>query len=171
MNEAASQSAAAPELFGSDRMWGLKELPLPEPVSWWPQTTGWLILGIVLLLIAGWISWRFWRRYQRNAYRRHALARLETMEIDPAALAELPALLRKSALAAEARETVAGLRGRAWVDWLNAGARRPLFSDADAAVLDQLAYNAKAAASLDEPLRQHLVDASKAWMRSHRAAI
>ena len=47
-HQGAGQSAA--ELFGSDRMWGLKELPLPEPVSWWPQTTGWYVLGSLIFL-------------------------------------------------------------------------------------------------------------------------
>jgi hypothetical protein len=37
------------EIFGSDRMWGLKELPLPDPVSWWPQTPGWYLLGTLFL--------------------------------------------------------------------------------------------------------------------------
>ena len=44
-----SQQSAA-EIFGSDRMWGLKELDLPEPVSWWPQTPGWYVLAALLVV-------------------------------------------------------------------------------------------------------------------------
>jgi len=35
--------------FGSDRMWGLKELPPPDPVSWSPQSSGWLFVAALVL--------------------------------------------------------------------------------------------------------------------------
>ena len=64
------------EIFGSDRMWGLKELPLPDPISWWPQTPGWYVLGGLAVAGLCYLMWRLWMRYQHNAYRREGLARL-----------------------------------------------------------------------------------------------
>ena len=48
----------------------LKELSLPAPVSYWPQTWGWgVLLGVLvvaLLVLAG----RKWLRWRGDAYRR-----------------------------------------------------------------------------------------------------
>ena len=162
---------SAAKIFGSDRMWGLKELPLPEPVSWWPQTPGWFVLAVLVLLGLGWVGWRLWRRYQRNAYRRDGLAQLDAMLSDPTALNNLPFLLRKSALKAGARNQVAGLRGEDWIAWLNDSARRPLFKEFDGDALDRLAYAGDADRAIDDAWARHLVEASKAWMRSHRVAV
>ena len=168
-NHEASTSSA--EIFGSNRMWGLKEIPLPDPVSWVPQTVGWYIFAIIFLAVLAWYLQRLWLRYQRNAYRRKGLEMLSAMLADPASASSLPFLLRKSALAAAKRENVAGLRGREWIAWLNDCAGTPLFDEADGAALDRLAYCGDGYPPLDKDHIRHLIEASQIWMRSHRAAI
>lgn len=169
MTDQPSESSA--ELFGSDRMWGLKELPLPEPVSWWPQTPGWYLLGTALLLVLVWLGWKLWLRYQRNSYRREGMARLNGMASDPQALKDLPFLLRRSALQAAPRKDVASLRGDDWLAWLDDSAGRKLFEQTDAEALDELSFAGENDRSLDDVSAQRLIEASKVWMRSHRAAI
>jgi hypothetical protein len=171
MSDQAASPQSSAELFGSDRMWGLKELPLPEPVSWWPQTFGWYILAALLLLGLAWLGWRQWRHYQHNAYRREGLAKLEVMASDPTALRQLPYLLRKSALCAAPRADVAGLRSRDWISWLNESAGCELFAETDGEKLDALAYARDRQPLLNDTELQHLVDASKTWMRDHRASV
>ena len=171
MTDQTNTAPSSAELFGSNRMWGLKELPLPEPVSWWPQTTGWYVLAAIILAAAIWLGLRLRDRYRRNAYRRSGLAELQAMSTDPTLLAALPFLLRKSALAAAARDEVAILRGGDWIQWLNLSAGRELFSKEDGRTLDRLAYAGEPAARLDEATTRHLLDASTAWMRCHRAAV
>ena len=158
MTEQASASPSSAELFGSDRMWGLKELPLPEPVSWWPQTLGWYILGLLLLLALAWFGWRLWQRYRRNAYRREGLAELDDIATDPEGLRRLPYLLRKSALAAVPRSEVAALRGGDWIAWLNRSAGSELFTDSDGQMLDRLAFADAGLLALDEPHARHLLE-------------
>ena len=165
-----SDKQSPTELFGSDRMWGLKELPLPDPVSWWPQTEGWYIVGGMILAGLCYLIWRLWTRYRDNAYRREGLADLERMANDPVALKELPLLLKKSALMAGSRQQVANLRGRAWIEWLNETAGQELFSMADADSLEQLAYAQPGRAFTDGKVAGHLIEASKSWMRMHRAS-
>ncbi len=171
MTDQTGAAISSAELFGSNRMWGLKELSLPEPVSWWPQTTGWYVLAAIILGAAVWLGLRLRDRYRRNAYRRKGLAELQAMTSDPATLATLPFLLRKSALAAAEREEVAMLRGNDWIEWLNRSAGRELFCEQDAKTLDRLAYAEESAAWLDETTTLHLLNASTAWMRCHRAAV
>ena len=155
--------------FGSNRMWGLKELPLPEPVSWFPATAGWLFVGAVLLAILGGLAWWRWRAWQRERYRRDALARIDAMRGAAKALALLPLVLRSTALAAFPREEVASLRGRAWVAWLNENGGR--FDPADAERLDLLPYDQRVANDLEPDVAARLVDASRAWVKGHHARL
>ena len=155
--------------FGSDRMWGLKELPLPEPVSWMPATPGWIVVGVVLLaVVAAILAWRR-RARARERYRREAIARLSAMRGDAAALRELPLLLRATALAAFPRDEVAGLRGASWVEWLNEHGGR--FEPADAERLDRLPYEPAAAEALPPDAAAHQLDASRRFVRGHRARL
>ncbi|WP_339452481.1 DUF4381 domain-containing protein [Pseudomonas sp. EA_5y_Pfl2_R50] len=79
----------------------LKELSLPAPVSYAPQTWGWWVLLAVLILAALLIGIRRYWQWRRNAYRREGLARLAQLRSrsdDLNALRELPELLKRVAL-------------------------------------------------------------------------
>ncbi len=79
----------------------LKELGLPEPVSYAPQTWGWWVLLGFLVLAALLIGIRRYVQWRRDAYRREGLARLAQLRSrseDLNALRELPELLKRVAL-------------------------------------------------------------------------
>jgi Domain of unknown function (DUF4381) len=114
---------------GSPRLQGLQELPLPAPVSYVPQTIGWLFVAIVLLAVVLPALWMGWRRYERQRYRRNALqelagieANLASGQVDPlqraAMLAAIPRLLKRTSLEVAPREQVAALTGDAWLAFL-----------------------------------------------------
>lgn len=155
--------------FDNDRMWGLKEIPLPEPISFLPATAGWLLVtGLALLIMAGLVH-RGWRSWQRQAYRREALARLDAIGREPRALADLPGVIRATALAAFPRSEVAGLRGVAWLAWLNRNGGR--FDPADAEWLATLPYDEGAAVRRAPKEIGRLLKASRAWVREHHARL
>jgi hypothetical protein len=85
----------------------LKEMSLPAPVSYAPQTWGWwalLALLIVTLVVTG--ARRYWQ-WRRDRYRREALVRLEELQQrsnDLSALRELPELLKRVALSMPFRQ-------------------------------------------------------------------
>ena len=169
MQDANNAAKALATQFGSNRMWGLKELPLPEPVSLFPATPGWLAVAAVVLALAAWCGLRLWRGWQRQGYRREALRRLRRFESEPAALAELPLVLRGTALVAFPREEVASLRGRAWVEWLNANGGS--FEPEDSEWLDRLPYAPDGAAGVEPNVAARLVEASQNWVRRHDARV
>ena len=49
---------------------------LPEPVRYTPQTIGWLILFVVVLIVAVWWGYRRYRFWLANRYRGVALKQL-----------------------------------------------------------------------------------------------
>ncbi len=66
---------------GSYMLRELKEVPLPDLVSWWPQTIGWKLLLILILLGAAYLIYRKVRHWWHNRYRREAIVAL--MRLSP----------------------------------------------------------------------------------------
>ena len=92
--------------------------PVPEPpqVSLWPQTAGWIWLGLAVACVAAWLGRRWLATRRANAYRRAALKAIAAAGDDPVALAEI---VRRAALAGYPRAEVAGLYGEDWLAFLN----------------------------------------------------
>jgi hypothetical protein len=157
------------ERFGSDRMWGLKELPLPESISWFPATPGWLVIAALALAATFWVGWRLRRLWLQAAYRREALERLEAIERGALAIDELPGILRKAALEAFAREEVAALRGPEWVAWLNAHGGD--FESEASEWLDLLPYESTAASRIDPAMTERLLSAGRSFVKGHSAVV
>ena len=110
-----------------DPLAGLADIVTPPPVSWLPQTWGWAVLGAVLLVLLAWMLWRWRKRREANRYRREALGELERISLN-----EVPALLKRTALAAWPREQVAALSGAEWVAFLKVeGGLADLLNDAE----------------------------------------
>ncbi|WP_432669541.1 DUF4381 domain-containing protein [Pseudomonas umsongensis] len=91
----------------------LKEIALPAPVSYAPQTWGWWLLLAVLVVAIVLLSARRYWQWRRDSYRREALLRLAQLQKrsdDLNALRELPELLKRVAISLPTRNPVgAGL--------------------------------------------------------------
>jgi hypothetical protein len=79
----------------------LKEIGLPTPVSYAPQTWGWwVLLGVLVIAVLLVGARRYWQ-WRRDRYRREALVRLAQLQASNdqlGALRELPELLKRVAL-------------------------------------------------------------------------
>lgn len=155
----------------------LRELPLPAAVSYWPQTWGWAVAALLLLAGSAWAAWVGWRRHRRNRYRRQGLAALNLLAriaaSDPLAARGLPALLKRTALAAQrasARAQVAPLSGDAWLAYLERGSGQGFPGDAPQ-LLTQLAYASDdAVRQLDSASLAQLIQSCRTWMVNHHVA-
>ena len=155
----------------------LQELPLPEPVSWAPQTVGWLAVAAVLLLAALWAAWAGWRRHKRELYRKVALAELgqiETALHDASqrsiALAAIPALIKRTSLAAHPKEHVAALSGDEWLAYLKRTNGR--FDERSGALLTLISYApAERIAALPKNEVDTLLSATRDWIQRHHVEI
>ncbi|NWB27946.1 DUF4381 domain-containing protein [Pseudomonas gingeri] len=153
----------------------LQEIPLPAPVSYWPQTWGWtVLLGLLIVGLLAWGVRRYWC-WRQNRYRREALARLEQLSRrleQPEALRELPEVLKRVALSMPGipASTVTLLSGESWQRFLVEHGDNRLPTDFSQA-LAELAYapDSRLQALAPEQRRQ-LFDQCRHWVEHHHVA-
>jgi hypothetical protein len=157
----------------------LKELALPAPVSYAPQTWGWWVLLGVLILLTLITTMRRYRQWRRDAYRREGLARLAQLRNrsdDLNALRELPELLKRVALSMPTQSpswnpvNVGALGQEDWQSFLQRHSKKQLPADLSTQ-LAQLAYAPDdVLRALPAPQRQALFDTCQCWVEHHHVA-
>ena len=104
----------------------LHDIHLPAPIGWWPLAPGWYLLAALTVLIGFSLFFMIHRAYSNGRAKRQALRELAQFEQQyqqdtnsQLASARLSELLKRVALAYYPRTQVAGLRGEAWIAFLN----------------------------------------------------
>ncbi len=162
--------------FGNPKVQGIKEIVLPEPVSYVPQAVGWwILLGIVGLLLAWWI-YRRYIKWHGNRYRRQALLELAMIEEQLSqesgrisALAAISVLIKRTAIEAFGRNSVAELSGHLWLEFLDRTGSTNSFSQGPGQLLPEFAYAKREALNemSKETIDQVLV-LVKVWINQHK---
>jgi hypothetical protein len=153
----------------------LHDIVPPPSASWWPPAPGWYwVLGIFLVLTFILIL-RSALRWQRNRYRREALAELAIHESAlteavrrAAAISAMAELLKRAALTVFPREHVASLTGPAWFTFLDRTGRTTAFSAGSGRTLEDAAYDPRNVAALDESSARELASVVRHWLAHHR---
>jgi hypothetical protein len=162
--------------FGNPQVQGIKEIILPEPVSYTPQTVGWWILFGVVGLLFTWWAWRRYVTWRRNRYRREALMELAEIEQQLnrkleriSALAALSALVKRTAIHAFGRSSVAELSGKVWLEFLDKTGATNDFSLGPGRLLPEFAYSKQEILNemSNETIDQVLI-VVKDWIRRHK---
>lgn len=112
----------------------LRDIHLPDPVSWWPPAPGWYVLaGMAILVSATGAAWYWWRL--RTAFKRAACRELEAIkqrysssEDVHQAMREVSVLIRRVALTLGPRERVAALLGQEWFEVLDSWSNAKVFT-------------------------------------------
>lgn len=97
----------------------LRDVTIPDSVSWFPQTIGWKILGVALLLAAFYLAYRLALRWWNNRYRKEALKELTVLDARDKNSTERTFKVLKVVLRYLDRSN-AKLFGQAYVNRLNA---------------------------------------------------
>ena len=144
----------------------LNDIVVPDAVPWWPLAPGWYVVAVVIAVSLTVIAVLGWRRWRKDRYRRQALAELRDIRGDSrGSLQRLPALLKRTALSAWPRDSVAALSGPPWHNFLDNSAGLDQFRNGSGDLLDQLAYGK----GLSESDQNRLLEAAENWLRHHRA--
>ncbi|MEP2783965.1 MAG: DUF4381 domain-containing protein [Pseudoruegeria sp.] len=133
--QTAPENAAPTSL--ADLIDQLQEVSEPPAISMFPQTVGWVVVAAIACAVLCWFAVRQYRMYQANAYRRAALFEMTFLTDNPA---ELATLLRRTALVAYGRPTVAGLQGADWVEFLKDSLGSASFDEQAARTLTAAPY-------------------------------
>jgi len=159
----------------------LQELPLPDTVSYMPQTVGWVFVAVVLLAALGMAIWLVGRRREKQRYRRVALRELASIEASLAsahagheqranALAAIPRLIKRTALAVAPREQVAALTGGEWLAFLQR--TRGRFDTRSGALLALASYAPpEVVAGISDGDAAALIDHTRDWIARHHVEV
>ena len=161
----------------ADALQSLHDLAIPAAPSWIPQTAGWYVLLAILAVGLAWLAVRLYRRWKANRYRGEALAGLESIKSrlqEPAtrgaALAELPVLVKRTALSFDRRANVASLYGEEWLRRLDSSYGGTGFSAGPGRWLIDAAYTpTERLARLQADELDQLIDLVGRWIRKHHA--
>ncbi|MEN8194575.1 MAG: DUF4381 domain-containing protein, partial [Bacteroidota bacterium] len=96
----------------------LKEIELPEAVSYAPETLAWYILYVIVFSLILFIIWKRYKKYKKNLYRKFALKELSEIKKTKKYI-ELQTLVKRIALILNDRKEVASLTGENWWNYLN----------------------------------------------------
>lgn len=131
----------------------------PTPISMWPETEGWLWLGLGVVTLLVYLGIKWFKHYQANAYRREAVSELTRAGDDAGAIAEI---VRRVALMAYSRSKVAGLYGEDWLRFLDNARGKPGFDSDLGRKMNSAPYNINSEPVLG--LNHLAVD----WVKRHK---
>lgn len=124
----------------------LRDIHLPEPVSWWPPAPGWWLLLIAgVIIIAGLLVFR--RISHSRLLKRTVVAELNTVREryhqnhDPVELVKsLSTLMRRASISFYPRGTAASLTGNDWLKYLDSTSQRKDFEHGSGRILATAPY-------------------------------
>ena len=150
----------------------LKDIHLPEAISWWPLAIGWWVLIITLPFIV-FALYRIFQKLNQTKALKNALkiARKNLDQIETNAnltsmqkLREVSALVRRVAISVAPREEVAGLTGKAWLAFLDNGLVDAPFSEGIGRLLVDAPYRKNPPT---DPEIMELISLCRNWLKSY----
>jgi len=170
MNLADKISPPFEKPWGNYLLENIVETQAPDKINWLPQTLGWQLVAVALLIFAIKKSYQAYRKYQHNIYRRDALAWLTYCEesADIKIYQQLPALLRKTALNVVKRSDISQLNGKAWEQWLDQQCQQTNFVAYCPTLLQQLAFMPTTPETSHIEQYQPLLKQITLWVKYHK---
>jgi len=129
----------------------LRDIHLPDPVSWWPLAPGWWVL-LLLIIVAGSLIVFFIQRHRNYRSSAVYLAKQELERIkdefvftqDKLILVkEISELIRRLSISLFKRDETASLTGKEWLEFLDQQTENKHFSSGVGFILIEAPYQAK----------------------------
>ena len=166
----ASPPMTAPGMQQADPLAQLRDIHLPEPISWWPPAPGLWLVAILLLTIIFFATRWLIKRRRNNSYRREALQQLEHIssayDDKLEQCHELMALLRRTAKTAYPKQTLESELNPVFFSRLNQYCKQPVFDEQLVKQLGELPYQANP--TISSSMLQQLSEAANQWLKKHR---
>ncbi len=122
----------------------LRDIHIPEPISWWPPAPGWWVLAI-LIPLSFYLLYRLYKRLTRKTALKTAKKQFKQLQkadnLSPQEkLTQLTILLRRLAISLYPRAEVASLTGEQWLDFLDSSLPSPKFKQDIGLILTEAPY-------------------------------
>jgi hypothetical protein len=148
----------------------LRDIHLPEPISWWPPAPGWWFLAVASGVLLAWALKYLHSRYRANHYRRQALVRLQQLRLQEPdrepqeQIRALFVLLKQTANCAYPNRQPSSLAIQAFVSFLCFSCDRSVFTQSKLE-LESLLY----AQQTDEQSADidSLFEDARIWIKDH----
>jgi len=153
----------------SDPLAQLRDIHLPEAVSWWPLAPGWWVLGALLVAGLAYTGHFLWQRHHAFTYRRQALARVKQLpnNCQHQRIIALFALLKRVAVSAYPKLHLSSLNQAEFITFLNLSCPKAGF---DQLPNDwQMLFYAKDS-EVSAELVDQLVASGTQWIKGHPLA-
>lgn len=146
----------------------LRDVHLPEAISWWPLAWGWWVILIVLFLVIATSLLAAYRKRAKNRYRSLAMTALETAygnwtknQNSKTYLHQVNDVLKRCVLHVSESARLTTYTGPAWVEELNKWGKKPL-SEKTQNALGVECYQANPPSDINA-LHRELMH----WLRTH----
>ncbi|RLA25374.1 MAG: DUF4381 domain-containing protein [Gammaproteobacteria bacterium] len=134
----------------------LRDIHIPEAISWWPPAIGWWVLAVLIPLVL-YLSYKLYKHLTRKTALKSAKKYFQILRHDEQMpkrekLVALSSLMRRTAMSLYPRTDVASLTGEDWLNFLdNSIPNRGFNSDTGWLLTDAL-YSQKADTQYLAPL-------------------
>lgn len=148
----------------------LRDIHLPEPISWWPLAPGWwllaaLILGVLFFSIRWLIKYRAKNCYRKEAHRLLTLIPINSPNDNLKQCQNIMGLLRRVARTAYPQLALESDLTPALLERLNQCCNRTVFDQSLREQLGRLPYQANP--EIPNSLLLQLSDAAEQWIKKH----
>jgi hypothetical protein len=147
----------------------LRDIHLPDPVSWWPMAPGWWFLILACGLLSAALCRFIYRRYKARLYRRQALKKLKNVQLSKPSqqqLRDLLELLKQTANSAYPNRKPGSQSSEQFIHFLQYSCDKPLFDSLNIDLEKALYSDSKQiSGQLDE-----LFDDAEIWIKQHVSA-
>ncbi|MFT7414177.1 MAG: hypothetical protein ACI9FO_000835 [Methylophagaceae bacterium] len=147
----------------------LRDIHLPEAISWWPPALGWWILLVLIPLVIFGV-WYLYKRLTRNTVVKSAKHLLITIKDDQSSddlqkIQQLSTWLRRVTMSGTPEQHNAGLTGKAWLVYLDNGVEGSPFSDGIGQCLADVQFRQSVPDDLDI---NALITLCEMWLRGQK---
>ena len=148
----------------------LRDVHLPEAISWWPLSTAWWVVIVLTVFALSYFGIRALQYRKRNRYRRIALNELkrhykawQTSEDSSSYIQGANQLLKRCML--PLNPLTAKLSGQAWTDTLNRHSNKTLSEQTKLALTESI-YQARPSVDI-AALHQEITQ----WIKNHKQEV
>ena len=154
----------------TDPLANLRDIHIPGAIDPWPPAIGWWLIAAAALIAISYGIYLVFKWWKSNQYRREGIRALkyllENYASEKQYLRDYSDLLKRIALSAYARESVANLTGEAWVSFLDRSTGTQEFSMGEGQILIQGNYELNPSVDVDKLHRLGLY-----WIKKHRKLV